>query len=177
MDHSYKNQELTGDAPKTDLFAKFTLYQESITIVLLIVIGFGGLASIPLSPFGGERADRSNFDMAAQVPVSSSLRSQPAQGQPLDEQRSSHPQLLIEGAQQVGTKLQFTIDNFDAKADYRLYIGDRASIAVHEKTFWHSFDQPGTYDLVLKVSYQSETAVLFEEPLEIESDWLTATGN
>ncbi|MEM9917827.1 MAG: hypothetical protein AAF990_07010 [Bacteroidota bacterium] len=176
MNHRYEKRELAGAAPKADRLSSFSIHHESIMIGLLILFGVGGLAYIPMEPFGKDRGSHQleyvafESDNTFTNPTASEVQSTSTYSP------TSHRQLLIEGDQKVGENLQFTIDNFDAQADYRLFIGENKWIPIRQKSFQYTFEQPGTYELLLKVSFESETAILHQEDLQIESDWLSSVG-
>ena len=89
-------------------------------------------------------------------------------GLPVTKNENSQKFVSIQGIPKVGEKLYFTLDEYNPEVFYEFNFGNGDYQTIHSNQMSYSYDLPGSYDVVLKVKYQGETAVAFTKTLNIK---------
>lgn len=74
----------------------------------------------------------------------------------------------ISGTPRAGETLQFLLDAYDQEAEYKLLLGNGDTRQVQTNQMAYTYAQAGSYEVILEVSYQGETAVAFSKILTID---------
>ena len=75
--------------------------------------------------------------------------------------------LTIEGVQEVGETLRFTIGQFSPDATYRIDFGDGKFRPVQQQTFFRTYQRPGNYVIQVQMEYRDQTKVVSSKKLNI----------
>lgn len=84
-------------------------------------------------------------------------------------------QLLIKGHMEAGEQVYITLENFDAKAQYRIEFGDGKTQAMTEKTIRYTYEKSGNYKVKLIINSNNQPVqkishrITIEEPIGVTS--------
>lgn len=78
------------------------------------------------------------------------------------------PFVHISGSTRAGQTLQFVLDDYYQGAEYKLRLGNGDVRQVQTNEMTYAYAQAGSYEVVLEVSYQGETAIAFSKILTID---------
>ena len=140
---------------------------ESFFVILLIFIGMAGAIYTFNVGFKTSLSNANgitkNVSLQIGLPEAPTAIYNPV----VTEKKPSVEQLKIDGEKEANQKLLFTIESFNANADYILDFGNGKKIHPKEKTFTYAYQASGNYKVLLDVKYQGKSKRIFSNSIEI----------
>lgn len=176
MDSDVHQTNVEPTVELQELIARNKLHRRKDNILLCCILLVGLVGFFYVSSLPGKWNSRDFTENDDLNTTSQSMAARSYAQYETTESLNTENYLSIDGVQEAGERLRFSLESFNEEFTYTLHLGRGISKVINEKTVYFSYPQQGVYEVKLEAAFKGQIKELSHKELVIHDAILVASG-